>query len=1023
MKKKIFKIAIPAVIVVVVIVAVVMNLVGNKATYVEKPDMAKVEAAIKLLNESYLEEGESPDVYYCDFIGSNQYESGEGEYTATLVEGINKNVYADDNRKNENVPKNIATNAEGIYLKELAYGDVAEYNLEVDKAGLYNINLEYISVGTTLSDYTVSLTVNGESQYMEMSTILLPIHWTDSKDYETDSYGDEIAPIQKRNQRWVVAPLYDNTYASSTPLVFYLEEGMNKIQLKNVSSGGLVVCNLEAVASKNADVPTYKEYLSSHSGEKLVTGTKPIEINAIDYTEKNSTEATYGAIANAALTPFDIDNDKLNVLSWKEAGTEITYTVSVPETGLYNLAFHYQNEKDDFVAFETIKIDGEVPFEEMYNYQFDPVTSGWENEVITDADGNPYKFYLGKGVHRITLKCELSPVMEAYRYALLIEKHVTDFELAITKVTGSDVDKDRAWKMRKYIPEIEQYLNAYKVLLDYIRYLIQDYSEGGTSGAILTYLDKAETFVDNNLEYPDEIALHKEDLTGKDNSILQAMSQFTTQLLGGSFTLDRMYLYGEDDDLPSANESVFSTAWIATKQLLNTFLSDKYSTNVDEKADDTITIWVNKAISYVDLMQKYADTQFTPATGIKVRITTMPDAGKLTLAVASGETPDIALGLQSYIPFDLASRGSLYDMTKFDDFWEVAGRFPSGSFVSYVYNEGVYALPETTDFNVIAYRTDIFDSLGIEKVPDTWDELITILPTLQRYGKNFYHNIGIADVSYKWFYQTTPMILQNGGALYAEDGLTTTVDSKDAVKGLQVLGDLFTKYALPESVGQFFDAFRYGTLPIGIIGMGEYTLISNGASELDGKWAIAPYIGTQQSDGTIDRTFIANGTGGIIFGGNDEPTQKQKNAWEFLKWWTSAEVQTEYAYALRSTHGKTYFWLSANLEALQNVPMPEADKQVILKQIEWVTDTPRTPGQYLLERTISNVWTTMVFDGTSAQVAVDEAVLDVNKEITRKMKEFGFIDENGNQVKSYVIRGKDWIEENQEKARQEGGNQ
>ena len=38
----------------------------------------------------------------------------------------------------------------------------------------------------------------------------------------------------------------------------------------------------------------------------------------------------------------------------------------------------------------------------------------------------------------------------------------------------------------------------------------------------------------------------------------------------------------------------------------------------------------------------------------------------------------------------------------------------------------------------------------------------------------------------------------------------------------------------------------------------------------------------------------------------------------------------------------------------------------------------------------------MVFDGTSAQVAVDEAKNDVNKEIVRKMKELGFYDENGN---------------------------
>ena len=243
-----------------------------------------------------------------------------------------------------------------------------------------------------------------------------------------------------------------------------------------------------------------------------------------------------------------------------------------------------------------------------------------------------------------------------------------------------------------------------------------------------------------------------------------------------------------------------------------------------------------------------ADTQFTPQTGIKVKIATMPDVNKLTLAIAADKTPDMVLGLASYVPFDLSSRGALYDMTQFDDFWSVSKRFPTGSFVSYVYNEGVYAIPERTDFNVIAYRTDIFDNLGIQ-VPDTWDDLIEILPTLQRYGMNFYHNISLGTTGYKWFYQTAPMILQNGGQLYKqnEDGIVTTgIDTKESVKGLQVLGDLFTKYSLDTSVQNFFNSFRYSTLPIGIIGMEDYTLINNGAQELEGQWDIAPYIGTKR---------------------------------------------------------------------------------------------------------------------------------------------------------------------------------
>lgn len=1017
MKKRVIFITIPVVIIVAAILIWVL-VFKSDASYVKEVNKDEVEKAFNLLNEAYLNEGESPECYYVDFMADNKDKAGKGEYQADITDGITTEQFYEENSDNENVSENVKDYTSP--MKNLAYQDVASYTVNVGKEGLYYISLDFIPVGSSLSDFTASVKINGKQPYKEMNTIALPVVWTDEKEFSLDSYGDEMAPMQTRVQEWRTLPLYNNTYASTTPLCFYLDEGENVIELQNVSSGGLAVGQITISAAEDATM-SYKEYAADHAGKKLVSGEDAmIKINAIDYVEKNSTQAIYGTEVNSALTPFDIDNDKLNTLTWSDAGTEITYEFEVKTSGKYKLAFHFQNEKDEFSAFETIKIDGQVPFREMYNYEFKPVSSGWKNETLSDEHGNAYEFYLEEGKHTLAIKSEISPVMEAYRYALLIEQHVTDFQLEITKITGANVDRDRTWKMRKYIPKIEKYLKAYQTLITHIRYLLQDYSSNGNEGAILAYLDKAEKFIKEDLKYPDEIALHTTDLTGADNSILQALSSFTTALLKDGYTLDMVYVYGEAS-LPKENQSVLDSVWIGIKQLANTFTSDKYSTDVDETDDDTITIWVNKAVTYCDLLQKMADTEFTPKTGIKVKITTMPDVNKLTLAVAANETPDLALGLQSYVPFDLASRGALYDMSQFDDFWNVSARFPAGSLVSYVYNEAVYAIPETTDFNVIVYRKDIFNNLGVN-VPGTWNELLDELPTLQRYGMNFYHNIGLANVSYKWFYQTAPMILQNGGSLYTEDGTTTAIDEKEAIQGLQVLGDLFTKYSLPTSVGSFFNSFRYSTYPAGIIGMEDYTLIKNGAPELEGQWAIAPYLGTEQSDGTINRTFVANGTGGVIFGKNTgEPTKKQQNAWEFLKWWTSTEVQTDYAYTLRSTYGKTYFWLTANLEALQNVPMDEADKQVVLEQIDYVTDVSRTPGQYLLERTVSNVWTTMVFDGTSAQVAVDEAVLEVNKEIKRKMKEFGYYDENDNQVKSYVIRGKDWILENQEKAKAEGG--
>ena len=65
-----------------------------------------------------------------------------------------------------------------------------------------------------------------------------------------------------------------------------------------------------------------------------------------------------------------------------------------------------------------------------------------------------------------------------------------------------------------------------------------------------------------------------------------------------------------------------------------------------------------------------------------------------------------------------------------------------------------------------------------------------------------------------------------------------------------------------------------------------------------------------------------------------------------------------------STYGKEFFWLPSNLSALSDAPIDQADKEVIMEQVKWLRDVPRTPGQYLLERSISDIWNTMVLDGT-----------------------------------------------------------
>jgi ABC-type glycerol-3-phosphate transport system substrate-binding protein len=202
---------------------------------------------------------------------------------------------------------------------------------------------------------------------------------------------------------------------------------------------------------------------------------------------------------------------------------------------------------------------------------------------------------------------------------------------------------------------------------------------------------------------------------------------------------------------------------------------------------------------------------------------------------------------------------------------------------------------------------------------------------------------------------------------------------------------------------------------VGILEPESYILLTSGAPELLGQWSLAPHPGTPQEDGSISRWFITNGAGGsVIF----ENTKQADNCWKFLKWYLSEEIQTDFAFSLYTNYRLLH--LSANINALRNLPIEDKDLRVILESVSWLRDVPRSPGQYLLERGLSDIWNTMVFDGTPAQVAIDRQVIEIQREFKKKMTEFGYLNNMGEWVKPYVVHEVDWIAEQIEKARPKG---
>ena len=193
MKKRVITVCL---ILAAAVVCGVLLFTRNNAEYVEKPDETEVASAFELLSKAV-----GGSVMYCDWLevtgalGSSSSDSyGEGEYTCLPVNAGEAGLVID-------------------------YGETAGYHVNVSKAGLYAIKLKYRPAGSTMSDFAVSMQINGRQDYHEMKIIALPQLWSDeTKDYLKDSYGDEMAPKQIRYDGEQERYLYSGTYSPMSRL-------------------------------------------------------------------------------------------------------------------------------------------------------------------------------------------------------------------------------------------------------------------------------------------------------------------------------------------------------------------------------------------------------------------------------------------------------------------------------------------------------------------------------------------------------------------------------------------------------------------------------------------------------------------------------------------------------------------------------------------------------------------------------------------------------------------------------------
>lgn len=911
--------------------------------------------------------------------------SGQNDYAAYLASMSGTNADA--------ASLVLYASAEGAPLAE---GDQLTFMVSVPQDVFGYPVLTYAMTGNNILDNGFTLLVDGELPYAECSTLTLDSLWTQDGTFDKDRYGNEVVAMPAKSYETTSCRLMGKAGMYSRGMGLFLSAGEHEITI--ICREGPFKLYSMTLAG---EIPVREAAQGTLMGDALIT------LQAEQVPVRNNPNIRPLADYDMRLTPYSSDKKVINCIedtSYKYPGDMLTYTFNVEEAGYYAVALRLrQSELANFPVYRTVMIDGVIPGPAFENAEFS-YTMNFENQSVMDADGNAGLVYLSKGDHTLTLLTSVDPLRPALQLLQTISDEIANLSLQITKITGGNTDFFRDFALADFDFHIAEDLERWISELKAVRTELGRIAHSDGRVGALSSLDMAIQALEQLAKEPDnlpkKLTLFSQGSSSARGFLVSLVENLSTSPVG----LDAIYLFTNEETLPQDSNFVDQAA-DTVGRFVASFTDESY---VADNADESkLQVWVNRPRQYLEILQCMADMTFTPATGIEVEFSIMPDESKLILANASGAAPDVALGVSTTRVYDLAVRSALKNLREYEDFSTVGKWFPTGLLMPAVCDDGMYALPETFNFYVLFYRKDILESIGLE-VPNSYEEVLQMLPTLHRFGLN-YNNFVANAVGYKAFSITTPYLYQNGAVLYEDGNLHVQLDTEEAIEALKVMTDSFVIYDMDFEINSFYQSFRDGTLPIGTSNYGMYNLVMNAAPELADKWGIALYPGMTDENGEVQRWTSGAEQSCFIFDNTNMP----EASWQFLTWWMSEDIQTKFAFTLQSTLGNEYMWNSANVAAYMNAPWPTEHKQVIAEQMNWIYETPRNPGSYMVERELSNAVNAVCLEGQNLRAALDEAIKRIDRELERKLEEFGRL-KDGQLTEPFIVPDintvKEWLE-------------
>lgn len=876
---------------------------------------------------------------------------------------------------------------DNVLIWESCGGSLA-YEINVPETGIYCLGIGYFPLDSNSADIELSMKIDGQTPYDTASRITLNRVWVNENDIYTDIHGNQIRPSQIQKGMWQETVIGDVDGLFSEPLFFYLEKGTHEIRFSS-ERAEFAIEYLKFFNQK--EIPSYSEYKNSANASVSIenTASKLIRIEGESAKYKSDPTLCPTSDNSSYLTspsdPVKVVYNTFGGGNWKKALQTVSWTVTaeeVGEGGWFRLGIKSrQNQMRGFCSNRRIYIDGEVPCKELEQVRFF-YDNDWNVVTPQTSDGEDIYIFLEGGTeHTITMECVPGEIGSSLRRLDDVITELNTYYRKILMITGPSPDKHTDYYVHEKIPELVDEFDRISNELTAIQSEIESLS--GAAGSEAAILETTAVTLDKCVKKPLKIPSYLSQI--KDN--IAAVSAWMHDYRDQPLELDYIELSSADMNFSDCRESLIKSAEFGLKSFFGSFFED-YTTLSDVTGAETIEVWVSLGRDQAQVIKEMTENDFMQETGIPISVNLV--TGGIVEASLAGKGPDVALFLGGEFPINLAARDMLVDMSEFSDFDETAMRFQKNAMTHYEYNGGTYGLPISQTFPMTFYRTDILAELGFTSPPETWNDLIDMLPALQRN----YMSVGLvlptANISpaTESGHTFAMLLLQKGMNYYNDELSATTFDSIEAVQSFEEWTDFYTKYSFEQTYDPF-SRFRTGEYPIVIAEHTFYNQLAAASPEIKGLWSFCPVPGTERADGTVSHAANSTGTGAVIF----KKVKNKKNAWEFVKWFTETETQAGYAAQIEGLLGTMGRFETANVEALSRLSWSDSELERLYAQQEELVEIPILPSSYAITRNIMNAFRETVNGFQNPRDTLIWYNRDINDEIARKHEDLGINEE------------------------------